>query len=196
MIPSLATYDFLSILTPILLAFAALGAMVLDALGAVAARFVNASALKYRAKVIGVFTLVSLIVILIAGWIVGLPPWFGSAVPSAGAFFGQVLPDGYTLFFNTLFFIAALAATILSLAYWDASMERGEYYILRNPQANTYLKIDPLDYFAPMLVPPMLSMGTPLSSRARMQPIWANPQAAPPLRTRFTDFPVRKRAIR
>jgi NADH-quinone oxidoreductase subunit N len=130
MIPSLATYDFLSILTPILLAFAALGAMVLDALGAVAARFVNASVLKYRAKGVGVFTLVSLIVILIAGWIVGLPPWFGSAVPSAGAFFGQVLPDGYTLFFNTLFFIAALAATILSLAYWDASMERGEYYIL------------------------------------------------------------------
>ena len=52
------------------------------------------------------------------------------AVPSSGAFFGQVLPDGYTLFFNTLFLIAALATTILSLAYWDALQERGEYYIL------------------------------------------------------------------
>jgi NADH-quinone oxidoreductase subunit N len=130
MIPSLATYDFLSILTPILLAFAALGAMVLDALGAVAARFIDASVLKYRARVIGVFTLLGLLVILIVGWIVGLPPWLGSSVPSIGAFFGQVLPDAYTLFFNTLFFIAALAATILSLAYWDAALERGEYYIL------------------------------------------------------------------
>jgi len=130
MIPSLATYDFLAILTPILLAFAALGAMVLDAMGAVAAMLLDASVLKYRSKVIGVFTLVSLFVILIVGWIVGLPPWLGSSVPSSGAFFGQVLPDGYTLFFNTLFFISALAATILSLSYWDASRERGEYYIL------------------------------------------------------------------
>ncbi|MCX5878879.1 MAG: NADH-quinone oxidoreductase subunit N, partial [Deltaproteobacteria bacterium] len=130
MIPSLAAYDFLSILTPILLAFAALGAMVLDALGAVAAMLLDASVLKYRSKVIGVFTLVSLLVILVVAWIVGLPPWLGSPVPSSGAFFGQVLPDGYTLFFNTLFLIAALAATILSLSYWDVSQERGEYYIL------------------------------------------------------------------
>jgi NADH:ubiquinone oxidoreductase subunit 2 (subunit N) len=130
MIPSLATYDFLSILTPILLAFTALGAMVLDAAGSVAAMFLNASVLKYRSKVIGVFTLICLLVILIVGWVVGLPPWLGSSIPSSGAFFGQVLPDGYTLFFNTLFFIAALAATILSLAYWDPSRERGEYYIL------------------------------------------------------------------
>jgi len=127
MIPSLATYDFLSILTPILLALTALGAMVLDAVGSVAAMFLNASVLKYRSKVIGVFTLISLLVILIVGWIVGLPPWLGSSIPSSGAFFGQVLPDGYTLFFNTLFFIAAIAATILSLSYWDPSRERGEY---------------------------------------------------------------------
>jgi len=130
MIPSLAIYDFLSILTPILLAFAALGAMALDALGAVAARLLDASVLKYRPKVIGVFTLVSLLTILVVAWIVGLPPWLGASIPSSGAFFGQVLPDGYTLFFNTLFLIAALAATILSLSYWEASQERGEYYIL------------------------------------------------------------------
>lgn len=130
MIPSLAAYDFLSILTPILLAFVALGAMVLDALGSVAAKLLDASVLKYRSRVIGVFTLVSLLVILVVAWIVGLPPWLGSSVPSSGAFFGQVLPDGYTLFFNTLFLIAALAATILSLSYWDVSQERGEYYIL------------------------------------------------------------------
>ena len=130
MIPSLATYDILSILTPILLAIAALGAMVLDAMGSVAAMLLDASVLKYRSKVIGAFTLVSLLVILAVAWIVGLPPWPGSSAPSSGAFFGQVLPDGYTLFFNTLFLIAALAATILSLAYWDANRERGEYYIL------------------------------------------------------------------
>jgi hypothetical protein len=52
MIPSLATYDFLSILTPILLAFAALGAMVLDAMGSVAVMLLDASVLKYRAKVV------------------------------------------------------------------------------------------------------------------------------------------------
>jgi NADH-quinone oxidoreductase subunit N len=130
MIPSLAAYDFLSILTPTLLAFVALGAMVLDALGSVAAKLLDASVLKYRSRVIGVFTMVSLLVILVAAWIVGLPPWLGSSVPSSGAFFGQVLPDGYTLFFNTLFLIAALAATILSLSYWDVRQERGEYYIL------------------------------------------------------------------
>ena len=130
MIPSLATYDFLSILTPILLALVALGAMVLDALGSVAAVLVDASVLKYRSKVIGAFTLFGLLVVLVVGWIVGLPPWLGASVPSSGAFFGQVLPDGYTLFFNTLFLIAALATTILSLAYWDALQERGEYYIL------------------------------------------------------------------
>ena len=63
MIPSLATYDFLSILTPLLLAFVALGAMVLDALGSVAARLLDAPALKYRSKVVGAFTLLSLLVI-------------------------------------------------------------------------------------------------------------------------------------
>ncbi|MGE5843088.1 MAG: NADH-quinone oxidoreductase subunit N [Deltaproteobacteria bacterium] len=130
MIPSLATYDFLSILTPILLAFAALGAMALDALGAVAARFLDASVLKYRSKAVGVFTLFSLVVILIVGWAVGLPQSPGAGTASTGAFFGQVLPDAYTLFFNTLFFIAAIAAAILSLSYWDANRERGEYYIL------------------------------------------------------------------
>jgi len=130
MIPSLATYDFLSILTPILLVFVALGAMVLDALGSVAALWLNASVLKYRSKAIGVFTLVGLLVVLGVAWVAGLPPWLGSPVPSVGAFFDQVLPDGYTLFFNTLFLIAALAATILSLSHWDALRERGEYYVL------------------------------------------------------------------
>src|SRR4030042_3157284 len=130
MIPSLAAYDFLSILTPILLALVALGAMVLGALGSVAAMLLDASVLKYRSKGIGAFTLVSLLAILVVAWIVGLPPWLGSSIPSSGAFFGQVLPDGYTLFFNTLFLIAALASTILSLAYWDASQERGGDCIL------------------------------------------------------------------
>jgi len=86
MIPSLAAYDFLSILTPILLAFVALGAMVLDALGSVAAMLLDASVLKYRSKVIGIFTLVSLLVILVVAWIVGLPPWLGSSVPLPAPF--------------------------------------------------------------------------------------------------------------
>jgi NADH-quinone oxidoreductase subunit N len=130
MIPSLATYDFLSILTPVLLAFVALGAMVLDALGSVAAMWVDASFLKYRSKVIGALTLFGLLMVLVVAWIVGLPPWLGSPIRVSGAFFDQVLPDAYTLFFNTLFLVAALAATILSLAYWDALQERGEVYIL------------------------------------------------------------------
>ena len=29
----------------------------------------------------------------------------------------------------------------------QAAVGGGEFYVLRNPQANTYLKIDPLDYF-------------------------------------------------
>ena len=87
MIPSLATYDFLSILTPILLALVAMGAMVLDALGSVAAVLVDASVLKYRSKVIGAFTLFGLLVVLVVGWIVGLPPWLGACRTLIGCLF-------------------------------------------------------------------------------------------------------------
>ena len=49
---------------------------------------------------------------------------------------------------------------------------------------------------APMLVPPIWSIGMPASSSARSTPMWANPLAAPPPKHDADRVPVRQRASR
>jgi NADH-quinone oxidoreductase subunit N len=108
-----------AIFTPLLLALLMVGGLVL-----------NTAFWKDRPRLTGTYTLIGLVIILVVQTRLQMLK-INIGDSSSVVFNGSYFFDLYSSFFNHLFLIAALVATVLSLTYLEGREDnRGEYYPL------------------------------------------------------------------